>query len=65
MHSSRIARRMHVENKTPDKMLEQAQTFYLVFYLFVTSKGQSSNFLTDDINLIISQSKSFKQSSIF
>ena len=28
----------------------------------VTSKGQSSNFLTDDINLIISQSISMKVS---
>lgn len=30
--------------------------------LNVTSKGQSSNFLTDDINLIISQSISMKVS---
>tara|TARA_R110002072_G_scaffold14272_3_gene59472 strand:- start:39376 stop:39564 length:189 start_codon:yes stop_codon:yes gene_type:complete len=30
---------LRVENKIPRKMLEQAQTFFWVFYLFVTAEG--------------------------
>ena len=48
--------KLHFENSPNKKTLKQAWRFFLLNYLFVTSTGQSSNFLKEDIETIIAKS---------
>jgi len=48
--------KLRFENSPNKKTLKQAWRFSLFDYLFVTSAGQSSNFLKEDIEIIINES---------
>jgi hypothetical protein len=48
--------KLRFENSSNKKTLKQAWRFFFSNYSFVNSRGQSSNFLKGDIEIIINQS---------